>query len=285
MSPALLRLASLMFVVLATSACTSIDRLQRSYIFQPTSEIAGTPSDFGFEFVEEWLPVQPASPADGKPERINAWWIPGPSPNACTILYLHGNGWNIGDSAYDTARLRRMGFAVLAIDYRGYGKSDGVFPSEAQVYEDAQTGWDHLKTLQADARRRLVYGHSLGGAIAIDLAAKNADIAGLIVEGSFTSMADMAREIHGLGFLPIDWLLTQRFDSMAKVGSLTMPVLFIHGQMDSVIPYSMSERLHAAARQPKSLLLVPGAGHSSIAVVAWDRYRAALLDFAAKAGC
>ncbi len=285
MPPALVRLVSLLLVVWATSACTSIDRLQRNYIFQPTSEIAGTPSDFGFDFVEQWLPVQPPAPSDAKPERLNAWWIPGPSANACAILYLHGNGWNIGDSAYDTARLRRMGFSVLAIDYRGYGRSDGGFPSEAQVYQDAQAGWDHLKTLQVNARRRFVYGHSLGGAVAIDLAAKNADIAGLIVEGSFTSMADMAREVHGLNSLPIDWLLTQRFDSLAKIGSLAMPVLFIHGQMDNVIPYSMSERLHAAARQPKSLLLVPGAGHSSIAVVAWDRYRAAVLDFAAGAGC
>ena len=222
--------------------------------------------DFGFDFVEHWLPVAPTA-AGAKVERINAWWIPGPSANASAILCLHGNGWNIGDGAYDTARLRRMGFAVLAIDYRGYGKSDGGFPSESQVYQDAQIGRDRLKSLQPDARRRFVYGHSLGGAIAIDLAANNADIAGLIVEGSFTSMADMAREVHGLGFLPIDWLVTQRFDSMANVGALTMPVLFTHGQMDNVMPYSMSERLHPAAREPKSLLLVPGAGHSSIAVV------------------
>ena len=274
MSLAFVRFASLLLVLASLAGCASIDELARRRIFQPTREIAGTPADFGFDFVELWLP-----------QRINAWWIPGPTAHACAILYLHGNGWNIGDSAYDTARLRRMGFAVLAIDYRGYGKSEGAFPSERQVYEDAQIGWDRLKALQPDARRRMVYGHSLGGAIAIDLAAKNADIAGLIVEGSFTSMADMAREVHGLGVLPIDSLLTQRFDSIAKLGSVTMPVLFIHGLADEVIPASMSERLHRAARSPKSLLLVPGAGHSSIAVVAWDRYRAAVQDFAATTGC
>jgi alpha-beta hydrolase superfamily lysophospholipase len=284
MPQALRRLALGLLTAWSVSACTSIDGLQRRYIFQPTREIAGTPSDFGFDFVEQWLPV-PRTTSGTRPERINAWWIPGPAENTCAILYLHGNGWNIGDSAYDTARLRRMGFAVLAIDYRGYGKSEGAFPSESQVYQDAQIGWDHLKSLQPDARRRFVYGHSLGGAIAIDLATKNADIAGLIVEGSFTSMADMAREVHGLNVLPMDWLLTQRFDSMAKMGSVKMPVLFIHGESDNVIPHSMSERLHAAAQQPKSLLLVPGAGHSSIAVVAWDRYRAALKDFTGKLGC
>jgi len=95
----------------------------------------------------------------------------------------------------------------------------------------------------------------------------------------------MAREVHGLGYLPLDALLTQRFDSIAKIGSIRMPVLFIHGLADEVIPAAMSERLHGAAPAPKSLLLVPGAGHSSIAVVAWERYRAALQDFAATTGC
>ncbi|HMC15107.1 MAG TPA: alpha/beta fold hydrolase [Albitalea sp.] len=284
MPQAFLRVALLLLAAWSVSACTTLDGLQRRHIFQPTSEIAGTPSDFGFDYVEEWLPV-PQAAAGAQPERINAWWMPGPSADACAILYLHGNGWNMGDSTYDTARLRRIGFAVLAIDYRGYGKSEGAFPSESQVYQDAQVGWDRLKQLQPDAARRFVYGHSLGGAIAIDLAARNPDIAGLIVEGSFTSMADMAHEVHGLGYLPIAWLLTQRFDSIAKIGSVKMPVLFVHGESDKVIPHSMSERLHAAAPQPKTLLLVPGAGHSSIAVVAWDRYRAALEGFTGKLGC
>jgi uncharacterized protein len=280
MLTAFLRLVSCLVVALSVGACSSVDLLQRKTIFKPTREIAGTPADFGFDFEEQWLPVQYAADAhpDAKPQRINAWWIPGPLPDSCAILYLHGNGWNIGDSSYDTARLRRMGFAVLTIDYRGYGKSDGAFPSEAQVYEDAQVGWLHLKARQPDARRRFVYGHSLGGAIGIELATQNPDIAGLIVEGSFTSISDMAREVYGL---PIGWLLTQRFDSLSKIGSITMPVLFIHGLIDEVIPHSMSQRLHAAAREPKSLLLVPGAGHSSIAVVALDRYRRALREFTA----
>jgi pimeloyl-ACP methyl ester carboxylesterase len=201
------------------------------------------------------------------------------------MLYLHGNGWNIGDSAYDTARLRRMGFSVLAIDYRGYGKSDGGLPSEARVYADAQAGWEQLKALQPDARRRFVYGHSLGGAVAIELATRNPDIAGLVVEGSFTSMADMAQQVHGLGWLPLDALLTQRFDSLSKIASIRMPVLFIHGEIDDVVPPAMSRRLHAAAPEPRSLLLVPGAGHSSIAVVALERYRAALREFTVGAGC
>lgn len=152
-------------------------------------------------------------------------------------------GWNIGDSAYNTARLRRIGFSVLAIDYRGFGRSRGAFPSEAQVYEDAQAGWEDLKTRHADAKRRFVYGHSLGGAVAIDLTARNPDIGGLIGESSFTSIGDLARDIHGLGLLPLDWLLTQRFDSLAKIGSIAMPMLFLHGSADATVPVSMGERL------------------------------------------
>ena len=199
--------------------------------------------------------------------------------DAPAILYLHGNGWNISDSAYDTARLRRMGFSVLAVDYRGYGKSEGAFPSEVQVYADAQAAWNHLATLKPHPGRRFVYGHSLGSAVAIELAVRNPNVTGLIVHAGFTSASDVAREVYGLGFLPLQFLLTQRFDSLAKIGTLAMPVLFIHGRSDSVIPFSMSERLYAAAPWPKFLLLVPEAGHSSVAVVAWAHYRQAVHSF------
>ncbi len=273
------RAVALLVIVSFVSGCAYLDLKQRQYIFQPTEEITGTPADFGFDYQDLWLSVTKLAPTGPITERMNAWWIPSPLPNAPCILYLHGNGWNIGDSAYNTARLRRMGFSILAIDYRGFGKSEGEFPSEAQVYQDAQVAWDHLKGLEANPQRRFVYGLSLGGAVAIDLAVKNPDIAGLIVEASFTSIHDMAKEVHGYGLLPLDWILTQRFESLTKIGSIKMPVLFIHGKADIVIPYSMSERLYAAAPQPKSMVLIPDAGHSSIAVVAWERYRSAVQDF------
>ena len=264
--------------------CAYLDLKQRQLIFQPTEEITGTPADFGFDFEELWLPVTQATPEGVAEERLHAWWIASPLADAPAVLYLHGNGWNIGDSAYATARLRRIGFSVLAIDYRGFGKSSGPFPSEAQVYDDAQIGWDHLKSRQSDRRRRFVYGHSLGGAVAIDLAARNPDMAGLIVESGFTSIRELAGDVHGLGLLPLQWVVTQRFDSLSKIGAIKMPVLLLHGKADVVIPFSMSERLHAAAPQPKALVLVPDAGHSSIAVVAWERYRQAMQDFVQRVG-
>ena len=248
-------------------------------IFNPTAEIAGTPEDFNLQYDEVWVPVTARTPEGHSIEHMHAWWIPARQAHAPAMLYLHGNGWNIGDSAYNTARLQRMGFSILAIDYRGYGRSEGGFPSESQIYEDAQAAWSYLKTREPDARKRFIYGHSLGGAVAIDLAVKNPDAVGLIVESSFTSMADMGRRNAWLRNLPLEWIVTQRFDSLAKVGRLTMPVLFIHGTVDHVIPQEMSQRLYDAAPQPKRLVLIPDAGHSSIAVVGMAQYRRAVQEF------
>ena len=262
-----------------SSGCAWLDSKQRQMIFNPTAEIAGTPEDFNLEYDEVWVPVA-ANTQDGRAiERLHGWWIPASDAHAPTMLYLHGNGWNIGDSAYNTARLQRMGFSIFAIDYRGFGKSEGGFPSESQVYEDAQAAWSYLKTREPDARKRYIYGHSLGGAVAIALAVKNPDAAGLIVESSFTSMLDMGRRVPWLRYLPMDWLLTQRFDSVAKIGKITMPVLFIHGIADDIIPAEMSQHLYDAAPQPKHLVLIPDAGHSSIAVVGLAQYRSAVQEF------
>ena len=275
--------AILLSVLLAalSSGCAWLDLKQRQMIFNPTAEIAGTPEDFNLQYEEVWIPVPVTAMTAAGPaiEHLHGWWIPAGNPHAPVMLYLHGNGWNIGDSAYNTARLQRMGYSILAIDYRGFGRSDGGFPYESQVYEDAQAAWTYLKTREPDACRRFIYGHSLGGAVAIDLAVKSPDAAGLIVESSFTSMRDMGRRINWLRHLPLDWIVTQRFDSLAKIGKLRMPVLFIHGTADDVVPAEMSQRLYEAAPQPKQLALIPNAGHSSIAVVGLAQYRWAVQEF------
>ena len=267
-----------------SSGCAWLDAKQRQMIFNPTAEIAGTPEDFNLQYEEVWVPVTAKTTAGHAIEHLHGWWIPAGSPHAPAMLFLHGNGWNIGDSAYNTARLQRMGFSILAIDYRGFGRSEGGFPSESQVYEDAEAAWSYLKTREPDVRKRYIYGHSLGGAVAIDLAVKSPDAAGLIVESSFTSMPDMGRRGAWLQHLPLDWLITQRFDSLAKIGKLTVPVLFIHGTADDIIPMEMSKRLYAAAPQPKRLVLIPDAGHSSIAVVGLAQYRRAVQEFVRLAG-
>jgi len=197
------------------------------------------------------------------------------------VLYLHGNGSNVGANVEHANRFHRLGFSVFPIDYRGYGKSQGDFPSESRVYEDAEVAWDYLvKQRGIHPNQIYIYGHSLGGAIAIDLAVRHPEAAGLIVEGSFTSVGAMVDFQKGLFWMfPTNFLLTQRFDSLSKVDRLQMPVLFIHGTADSVVPAQMSKKLFDAAPEPKQLYMVPDGGHNNVAEIGGAEYLQRLSQF------
>ncbi len=160
------------------------------------------------------------------------------------------------------------------IDYRGYGRSPGKFPTESSVYEDVEAAWNYLTQEQKIPPEKIfVYGHSLGGAIAIDLALAHPEIAGLAVEGTFTSMRHMVNHLYSQFLIfPVDLILNQRFDSLSKVQSLQMPVLFIHGTADRLIPAHMSQTLFDAAPEPKQLLLVPEAGHHNVGELGGEQY-------------
>jgi hypothetical protein len=252
------------------TACLFLYFQQTRFIFFPRAAIDTTPAAFNLHHQEVWLPVKTAS---GKVEKIHGWWIPASSPSSRVLLYLHGNGINIGANVDHANRFHRMGFSVLLPDYRGYGASQGSFPFESQVYQDAQVVWDYLvKEKKIPPHRIFIYGHSLGGAVAIDLAVKHPDAAGLIVESSFTSVAEMVNYQQIYRIFPISLLLNQRFDSIDKVSSLAMPVLFIHGTADWQVPASMSQQLYQAAPQPRQIFLVPGAGHNNVAEVAGSKY-------------
>jgi hypothetical protein len=176
---------------------------------------------------------------------------------------LHGKGKNISANAKHANRLMRMGFSVLLIDYRGYGRSEGGFPSESSVYTDAQTAWDYLIQKGYQPSQIMIYGHSLGGAIAIDLGLKQPKAMGLIIDASFTSMSDMAQLDPKYRVFPIDLLIHQRFDSIAKVRSLSVPVLYIHGTADDLIPAVMSQSLYEATPTRKQIVLIPNGGHNN----------------------
>ncbi|WP_293132660.1 alpha/beta fold hydrolase [Microcoleus sp. bin38.metabat.b11b12b14.051] len=197
------------------------------------------------------------------------------------VLYLHGNGSNVGANVEHANRFHRLGLSVFLIDYRGYGKSQGDFPSESRVYEDAQQAWDYLvKQRGINPHQIYIYGHSLGGAVAIDLAVRHPEAAGLIVEGSFTSvraMVDFQKPMFAL--FPIDLLLRQRFDSLSKVDRLKIPVLFIHGTADSVVPAQMSQKLFDAAPEPKQLYMVPEGGHNNAAQIGGAEYLHRVKEF------
>jgi uncharacterized protein len=240
-----------------TTTCGILFFSQPYIIFKPTQVWQKTPESYNLNYQNVYLPV--ANTGDV----IHGWWIPS-RRNLGTLLYLHGNALNIGANINQAYRFQQMGFSVLLIDYRGYGKSKGNFPSESQVYKDAQTAWDYLvKQKQIPADRILIYGHSLGGAVAINLSVQNPDAAGLIVHNSFTSVAAMSARSAYFRFFPVNLILRHRFDSLSKVKSLQMPVLFVAGTRDSLIPYHMSQSLYAAAPKYKKLLLVPGAKHNN----------------------
>jgi len=201
--------------------------------------------------------------------------------NAPTVLYFHGNYRNIGNNLEHTFRLHQLGFNVLLADYRGYGKSSGGKPSETKVYEDAEAAWQYLlKVRGANPRKTFIYGHSLGGAIAINLAVHHPEAAGLITESTFTSMR--AEGEVNYGFLPIGLLLNQRFESLQKVPGLKIPVLFIHGTWDKKIPAEMAKQLYAAAPQPKTLVLIEGGEHNNSGGIGWVAYRDAVSAFVAQ---
>ena len=268
--------AAVLGAAVAGGGCAYIDVKQRELIYQPVRVYSGSPADRGLDYQDVWLSVK-AAEGDGS-ERVHGWWIPAADAQAPTLLYLHGTRWSLGRSLFRIARWRALGFSVLAIDYRGFGRSDGELPSETEIYADAQAAWEHLRRLEPDAGRRFVYGHSLGGAVAIDLATRNADVAGLIVESTFTSMSEMAARSK-YGYLPVELVLTQRFDSLGKIGDVAVPVMFIHGTGDRYVPAAMSERLYAAAREPKRLILVADAGHSDASLIAFERDPDAVRDF------
>jgi uncharacterized protein len=253
-------------------ACTIVYSQQSRFIFVPSTQIVDTPAKFGKSYQEVWLPMHPSG-------RLYGWWVP--AKGTKTLLYLHGSGANIGVDAKHVNRFHDMGLSVFSFDYRGYGKSEGAFPSETAVYADAQRVWIYLtQERKIPSKDIFIYGHSLGGAIAIDLATHHPDAAGLIVQSSFTSGVDMARNDFWTAIFPADLLLKQRFDSIHKVPNIKLPVLFMHGTADRRIPAFMSDQLFkASGSSQKQLHTFPGADHNDVAQVAGPAYTKAVMDF------
>lgn len=267
----------LLFVVAFSllGGCAVLDTKQSEWIFRPVRDnwrgYQGLPQ--GTE--EVWIKVP------GKEdERIHAWWMPQPDSNAPALLYLHGSRWNLTGSSFRIERWREMGFSVLAIDYRGFGQSSGELPTEANTYEDTALAWDWLKAKMPAANKRFIYGHSLGGAVAIDLAAKlgPGEAAGLITESTFTSVPDVV-SASPYGWLPVGFLISQRFEALEKMKKVALPKLLLHGTADRVIPHTMSDELFKVASEPKRLVKFEGASHSGIVWAAPREYMDVVREF------
>jgi fermentation-respiration switch protein FrsA (DUF1100 family) len=193
--------------------------------------------------------------------RLVARLIPPPSGAAAAaapwILYFHGASGNVGTPGYNDAwsNFRRLGLGVLAVDYRGYGESAGT-PSEVGLYRDADAAYAYLtSTLGVAPARIVIYGYSLGSAVAIDLAAR-VPAAALIVEGALLSVPARGAELYP--YLPVAWLARNRFASVDKIARVEMPKLFIHARADTDVPIAHGRRLFALARAPKTFQEVAG---------------------------
>ena len=259
------------------AACVYLRTQQRALIFLPESVVRLTPNNIGIEFRELNIAVNSRGV-------INAWWLPAdPSLSAAVaVLYFHGNDGNLGGELERLDKLHRLGLPILAIDYRGYGNSSGPAPSESNLYEDAVAAWDHLVRAHGFHPKRIVlYGHSLGAAVAVELALRRAPACGIVLESAFTSMAAMARSEYPL--VPVDWLLEERFDTLNKISQLALPMLFVHGMNDDIVPVGMTEELFRAAREPKQLFLVD-AGHEDALQKGGQRVAQAIAEFARRCG-
>jgi fermentation-respiration switch protein FrsA (DUF1100 family) len=223
-----------------------IDRL----IFQPTPGVDISPEELGVAVEEIFLDTEDAV-------RVHAFYLPAPGASRA-VLFLHGNAGNASHRLPNAVELSRLGAHVLLLDYRGYGRSEGS-PTEAGVYADARAGLAHLVSERGIPEPRIVlFGRSLGGAVAVELAQDRA-LAGVILESVFTSIADVVRTIFGV---PLGPLGRGRFDSLSKISRVRVPLLFFHGDRDNIVPFKLGRRLFEAAPEPKAFETIAGAGHN-----------------------
>jgi fermentation-respiration switch protein FrsA (DUF1100 family) len=208
---------------------------------------------------------------------IHAWFAPAESAQV-TLVVSHGNAGNISHRSLLLRALQRHGFNVLMYDYRGYGRSEGT-PSEDGIYNDGLAAFDYAASLpEVKPGRIFLWGTSLGGAVAIDVATHRR-AAGLILESTFTSAKDVARIVYP--FLPVQFFMQTKLNSIEKIRTLTIPILFIHGAHDSIIPIGLGRKLFNAANEPKDFYEIPNADHNDTFFMGGDDYFTHVDDFAA----
>lgn len=272
-----LKIAATFGAILALgSGCASLDEWQRRSIFQHESSVR-----FGDREPPAGGVAYDLVLVNG--DRVHTWYVPARASGAPTVLYLHGARRNLAGSYSRIELLQALGFNVLAIDYRGFGKSTARLPSEQSAIEDTRLAFAELLRREPDPSRRFVYGYSLGGALAIDLAANADGMAGVIVEATFTSIPELIKASRWSWVPMLNSIVTQEFDSVGKIARVNEPLLLIHGTADGVIPHAMADRLHAAAVnvQPelRKLVKIEGATHWGAALHGGDTYVRALREF------
>lgn len=229
--------------------CAFLYLKQDEYIFFPERKITSTPLSYG-------VPFEECTVVTSDEVSVVCWIIPADHPKGA-VVFAHGNGGNLGDRVEKYILLRSLGLTVFAFDYRGYGKSGGA-PSEEGFYRDAEAVALEAERRGFCAGKLILYGESIGGAVAANAAAKRG-AAGLVLESSFTTAADMAR--HHYPVFPAKLILRAEFDTLRSLRSCSCPVLVMHSPEDEIVPYRMGIELHEAAQAPKRFAKLEG-GHN-----------------------
>ncbi len=214
--------------------------------------------------------------------RLVAWAMPVEQGAGYWLLICHGNAGNISEFGRPThyAGLRALGLSLFAFDYRGYGESEGK-PTEQGLYRDAEAAYRYLReTLSVSPERIVFFGHSLGSAVAVELAGRS-PAAGLILDGALTSVVERAQEV--LPYAPVRWIAASRYPSIERIGKLTLPKLFLHARADDVIPIAHGRRLFEAAAPPKRFVELAG-GHGDAFEADSAAYFGAIGRFVAELG-
>jgi len=261
----------LLLVVLVLTGLRMSGLFERQLIYFPDQKLLATPQVYQLPYEEVTLAT-----ADG--EQLHGWYLPG-QPLQPALLFLHGNAGNISHRVENLWLLHRLGLNVLIFDYRGFGQSSGT-PSEAGLSRDADAALAWLRQRGWNAKRTVYFGRSLGAAVAIDLARRQPP-AGLIVESPFTSLRAMGRQHYPLLDFFFGWLLRDRFDNFDKIADINAPLLLFQGDRDRIVPEAMARQLFAAAREPKTFHLIPGADHDTTYEAGGQAYWQAWQDFLA----
>jgi fermentation-respiration switch protein FrsA (DUF1100 family) len=254
------------------AVCCLAFLFQKRLLFFPERQLDGSPVRLGLAYEDVFIDTE-----DG--ERLHAWHVPA-NPERGVVLFCHGNAGNISHRLDTLRLLHDLQLTTLAFDYRGYGRSTGEL-SEAGTRADARAAWRYLVQQRGVAPDSIVvFGRSLGAAVAIELAAA-VEPAALIAESAFTTVADMATRAYP--WLPARWLLRIRYDSLERITRIRVPKLLVHSRDDEVVPFDMGRRLFEAAPEPKRFLEIRGP-HNAGWMLSREVYAAELRRFLEEAG-
>jgi fermentation-respiration switch protein FrsA (DUF1100 family) len=236
-------------IILALFFVFYVRFLEKTSVFFPSKEIVSTPENVGLDYLDVYF-------LSGKDVKLHGWYVKKMEANP-TVIFFQGNAGNISDRLEKIFMFHEMGMNVFIFGYRGYGYSEGS-STEETLYQDALAAYEYLvKEEGVDSKSIVLYGASLGGAAAMDLATKS-EVAAVIIDSSFTNAGDMAKRI--VPFVP-KFLLSLKLDNLSKIKEITKPILLIHSQEDQTVPFRFGKQLYEAANQPKTFLEISG-GHN-----------------------